>query len=507
MRTAARLGLDVQRLANRVIPAVFSILITERGGAQRQLDLEAAEVSIGRLEDNDVVLPRSNVSKRHAQLVLKDDRYVLVDLRSTNGTYLNGRRITAPMIVVFGDKIYIGDFILALQDTPRRHVVPRRREPPPTHPGASRCRRPADPAEPVAEAPAASRAPAPARSRRRMRRGPVAGRRPGRSSPRLDAAAATATSFALVAPPTTLSSSSLPPSPLPPSSSSAASTAAAAHSAALRAHDEADTAERVKRVTGPAPRVSSVPPRVQDPESGHGPATSPAVLAPSVRLQGALQTLMERLATRMDVTESNERAFPSEHQGTLEALIDELAREGVIGPDLDRRFLTQAALSEAVGLGPLDRLFANRSVREVVVDGPSRILADLGGGLSPVSSFFSSAQAVQVALRRLCARAGTRARQRGPIEELELPDGSQVQVLLPPLSPSGPLISIRCPLRAATSADSLVTEGVLSMDMLQPAAHRGAAPAQRAGRRPGGERRQHACSRRSRRCARTTSGS
>ena len=268
-----------------------------------------------------------------------------------------------------------------------------------------------------------------------------------------------------------------PPPPPPPAPSNPPLSAAAAHAAALRGslQEEADTAERVKRVNGPAPtpvppvppapRVSSVPPRVQDPESGLGPATSPAVLAPSVRLQGALQTLMERLATRMDVTESRERAFPSEHQATLDGLIDELASEGVIGPDLDRRFLTQAAQSEAVGLGPLDRLFASRSTREVVVDGPSRILADMGGGLSPVSSFFSSAQAVQVTLRRLCARAGTEL-GKGPIQELELPDGTQVQVLLPPLSASGPLISVRLPLRQATSADSLVTEGVLSIDML-----------------------------------------
>ena len=438
-----------------VIPAVFSILITERGGAQRQLDLDAAEVSVGRLEDNDVVLPRSNVSKRHAQILLKDDRYVLVDLRSTNGTYLNGRRITAPMSVVFGDKIYIGDFILALQDTPRRHVVPRKRDPQPTHPGTGAVHaEPADSGEPSVASmaattpptgPATDAPPDPVRTRR------------GTPLPRPHL---TANSAHPPPPPPPPSSPPLQPSSIPPGS-----TAASAHSAALRAHDEADTAERIKRVNGPAPRVPSVPPRLQDPESGHGPATSPAVLAPSVRLQGALQTLMERLATRMDVTESKERAFPSEHQGTLDGLIDELAREGVIGPDLDRRFLTQAAQSEAVGLGPLDRLFASRATREVVVDGPSRILADMGGGLSPVSSFFSSAQAVQVTLRRLCARAGTEL-GKGPVQELELPDGTQVQVLLPPLSASGPLISIRCPLRQATSADSLVTEGVLSMDML-----------------------------------------
>ena len=227
----------------------------------------------------------------------------------------------------------------------------------------------------------------------------------------------------------------------------------------------ADERAALRRPSGPPPvRVGSVPPRVQDPDSG-GPATSPAVLAPSVRLQGALQTLMERLAQRMDLSEPRERAFPSEHHAALEALITELAAEGVLGPDLDWRFLTQAAISEAVGLGPLDRLLHNRSVREVVVDGPSRILADLGGGLSPVSSFFSSTQAVRIALRRLCARAG-RELSSAAIDEVLLPDGSQVQVLQPPLSMNGPLISIRCPSRSATSADGLVTEGVLSVDML-----------------------------------------
>ncbi|MFI5308613.1 MAG: FHA domain-containing protein, partial [Polyangiales bacterium] len=117
---------------------MFSIVITERGGAQRQLDIDSPELSIGRLEDNDVVLPRSNVSKRHARIVLKEDRYVLLDLKSTNGTYVNGRKIAGPMMVGAGDKIYVGDFILALQDTPRLQAAQRRlRERPQTQPAPS----------------------------------------------------------------------------------------------------------------------------------------------------------------------------------------------------------------------------------------------------------------------------------------------------------------------------------------------------------------------------------
>jgi pilus assembly protein CpaF len=443
---------------------VFCIVITERGGAQRQLDFDAPELSVGRLEDNDVVLPRSNVSKRHARIVLKEDRYVLLDLKSTNGTYVNGRKIAGPMMVGAGDKIYIGDFILALQDTPKLQAAQRRlRERPPTQPVGSL--RPGG--EPLAEPGlgALGAGPDPMLPKRSAPPPP-----PPRQSDRPAGSSSAQPPPPSVRPgqtdePPPQGPPTDPPLTLPPLRTTSSPATPFAGGGRPRPADEQPTADRLRRVSGPAPqRVGSVPPRVQDPDSG-GPATSPAVLAPSVRLQGALQTLMERLATRIDLADSRERAFPSEQVATLEALIDELASAGVIGPDLDRRFLTQAAISEAVGLGPLDRLLTNRSVREVVVDGPSRILADLGGGLSPVSSFFSSAQAVQSALRRLCARGG-KPLGTSSIEEVLLPDGSHVQVLMPPLSPGGPLISIRCPPRNATSADALITEGVLSIDML-----------------------------------------
>jgi pilus assembly protein CpaF len=190
------------------------------------------------------------------------------------------------------------------------------------------------------------------------------------------------------------------------------------------------------------------------------------VLAPLIRLQGALATLMERLATRMNVARGEESAFPSEHQATLEELIDDIAEEGAIGPDLDRRFLREAAMSEAVGLGPLDRLLANRSVREIVVDGPTRVLADLGGGLTPVSSFFSDDSAVLIIARRLLHRAGQKLDLSETVHEAQLPGGGWVQLLLPPLSPKGPLIAVRCPQRAQSSPESLVTDGVLSTEML-----------------------------------------
>src|SRR6478609_11548822 len=94
---------------------MFAVVITEKGGSQRKLDFDKTEVTIGRVQGNDIILPKGNVSKRHSRIVLKDNRFIVVDLKSTNGTYVNGRKITSPLVVKEGDKIYIGDFILTLE--------------------------------------------------------------------------------------------------------------------------------------------------------------------------------------------------------------------------------------------------------------------------------------------------------------------------------------------------------------------------------------------------------
>src|SRR6266545_4635906 len=95
---------------------MFSITVTEKGGEQRRLDFDKPEITIGRVQGNDVILPKGNVSKRHARIVLKDGKFIIVDLKSTNGTYVNGRKITSPLVVKDSDKIYIGDFIVGVDE-------------------------------------------------------------------------------------------------------------------------------------------------------------------------------------------------------------------------------------------------------------------------------------------------------------------------------------------------------------------------------------------------------
>jgi pilus assembly protein CpaF len=95
---------------------VFAVVISEKGGAERREVFEGTEVSVGRVRGNDLVLSKGNVSKRHARLTQKDGRFVVVDQNSTNGTYVNRQRIVQATIVREGDRIYIGDFVLRIEE-------------------------------------------------------------------------------------------------------------------------------------------------------------------------------------------------------------------------------------------------------------------------------------------------------------------------------------------------------------------------------------------------------
>ena len=93
----------------------FSVILTEKGGATQRLDFESEEITIGRVDENDICLPKGNISKKHTRIVVKDGRVIVLDLKSTNGTYVNGKKLAGPQVITPTDKVYIGDFILNIE--------------------------------------------------------------------------------------------------------------------------------------------------------------------------------------------------------------------------------------------------------------------------------------------------------------------------------------------------------------------------------------------------------
>jgi pSer/pThr/pTyr-binding forkhead associated (FHA) protein len=81
----------------------------------RTYDLSAGPVTIGRDAHCTIALDDNYVSQRHASVTATDGQITVDDLGSTNGTYVNGRRLTGPAVLRPGDRLQVGGATLELQ--------------------------------------------------------------------------------------------------------------------------------------------------------------------------------------------------------------------------------------------------------------------------------------------------------------------------------------------------------------------------------------------------------
>ena len=93
--------------------------------------------------------------------------------------------------------------------------------------------------------------------------------------------------------------------------------------------------------------------------------------------------------------------------------------------------------------GPLAPLLLDPTIGEVVVNGPADVWVEVDGRLQPVQTRFRDSAELRRTAVRLVAACGRRIDDATPLVDARLPDGSRVNVVLPPLAVDGPLITIR----------------------------------------------------------------
>lgn len=89
------------------------LIVTRQGFAERRLQVQPGMITMGRAEDNDLVLPDVGVSRRHARIVVSDQGVIVEDLGSGNGTWYRGRPVQR-QVLGHGDKVTIDPFTLEL---------------------------------------------------------------------------------------------------------------------------------------------------------------------------------------------------------------------------------------------------------------------------------------------------------------------------------------------------------------------------------------------------------
>jgi hypothetical protein len=88
------------------------LVVTRGPNIDEAYPLTQTETTLGRSAGNTIVLAAPEVSRRHAVIFFRGDQHFLEDLGSTNGTFLNGRRLSERVVLADGDKIQFGDSIL-----------------------------------------------------------------------------------------------------------------------------------------------------------------------------------------------------------------------------------------------------------------------------------------------------------------------------------------------------------------------------------------------------------
>src|SRR6266487_6590057 len=128
----------------------------------------------------------------------------------------------------------------------------------------------------------------------------------------------------------------------------------------------------------------------------------------------------------------------------------------------DRERLAVEIADDVLGWGPLERLLADSSISEIMVNGTQEIWVERHGRLSQTAYRFSDDSQLRRIITKMVGQVGRRIDESSPMVDARLPDGSRVNVIIPPLSLSGPLLTIRKFAQNRFDFDELVQLGTIS---------------------------------------------
>jgi len=133
----------------------------------------------------------------------------------------------------------------------------------------------------------------------------------------------------------------------------------------------------------------------------------------------------------------------------------------------DRERLASAIADDALGHGPLERLLADDSISEIMVNGPYDIWIERNGRLFDTNVRFDDESHMRRIINKIVAEVGRRVDESSPMVDARLPDGSRVHIIIPPLSLSGPLITIRKFSKKRLTLDELIKLGTLGTESVE----------------------------------------
>jgi len=152
----------------------------------------------------------------------------------------------------------------------------------------------------------------------------------------------------------------------------------------------------------------------------------------------------------------------------LEERIEEIVQQKVAGMycSIEQRVsIVQQVYSSIRGFGLLDSIISDDTITEVMINGPENVFIEQNGRLFKMDKQFESQRRLEDIIQRIVGLAGREVNQANPICDTRLPDGSRVNVVLPPIALCGPTITIRKFSKTPMTIEKLIKYGSITQEI------------------------------------------
>ncbi|MGZ8765645.1 MAG: CpaF family protein [Acidimicrobiia bacterium] len=158
---------------------------------------------------------------------------------------------------------------------------------------------------------------------------------------------------------------------------------------------------------------------------------------------------------------------PELRRQVQEALHAALADEKAPLSAMEKAQLVQDVTDDVLGYGPIDRFLKDPEINEVMVNGPDQVYVERRGVIEHTDVSFADETHLRRIIDKIVSEVGRRVDEATPMVDARLPDGSRVNVVVPPLSIGGPFLTIR-----RFSVDPYTVDDLVSFGTLTPAVSR-----------------------------------
>jgi pilus assembly protein CpaF len=142
-----------------------------------------------------------------------------------------------------------------------------------------------------------------------------------------------------------------------------------------------------------------------------------------------------------------------------------LETESIVLSRAERLRLFESISAEILGYGPIEPLLRDDTITEVMVNGPKQVYIERGGRIFKTDIAFENDEHVMRIIDRIVSPIGRRVDESSPYVDARLPDGSRVNIVIPPISLVGPVITIRKFSRDPFTVDDLIRFGTMTPEI------------------------------------------